>query len=118
MIEPIYNPHDVPEINYSPFPIRVPRGAPPVLPALKHFEPQAEEYLVAQFGVPTVPNQNNLGLRAWRSRVANTDTVPAMLTPKEAVLNVNAAELAGRGNIKKLNAAGNKLAKRGVNLAT
>jgi hypothetical protein len=47
----------------------------------------------------------------------NSDVVPAMLTPREAVLNRNAAEMAGRGNIEKLNAEGNKLAKRGVDLA-
>jgi hypothetical protein len=35
-----------------------------------------------------------------------TDTVPAMLTPGEAVLNREAAELLGRGTIKKLNHAG------------
>lgn len=35
-----------------------------------------------------------------------TDTVPAMLTPGEAVLNREAAELLGRGTIKKLNQAG------------
>ena len=47
----------------------------------------------------------------------NTDSVPAMLTPREAVMNRNAAELAGRENIEALNAAGNKLAEKGVDLA-
>jgi hypothetical protein len=47
----------------------------------------------------------------------NTDTVPAMLTPREAVLNRNASELAGRGNIEALNKEGNLLAKKGVDLA-
>jgi hypothetical protein len=47
-----------------------------------------------------------------------TDRVPAMLTPKEAVLNRNAAELLGRDAIKRLNAHGNMLAKRGVDLAS
>jgi hypothetical protein len=47
----------------------------------------------------------------------NTDSVPAMLTPREAVLNRNAAELAGRGNIEQLNQEGNVLAKKGVDLA-
>jgi hypothetical protein len=47
----------------------------------------------------------------------NTDTVPAMLTPREAVLNRNAAELAGRGKIEALNAEGNQLARKGVDLA-
>src|SRR4029077_18781836 len=47
----------------------------------------------------------------------NTDTVPAMLTPREAVLNRNAAELAGRPNIEALNAEGNQLARKGVDLA-
>src|SRR4029077_5311968 len=47
----------------------------------------------------------------------NTDTVPAMLTPREAVLNRNAAEMAGRGNIEALNERGNELAKNGVDLA-
>jgi hypothetical protein len=47
----------------------------------------------------------------------NTDTVPAMLTPREAVLNKNAAELAGRDKIEALNAEGNALARKGVDLA-
>jgi hypothetical protein len=47
----------------------------------------------------------------------NTDTVPAMLTPREAVLNRNAAELAGRPEIEALNKQGNELAKQGVDLA-
>jgi len=47
-----------------------------------------------------------------------TDSVPAMLTPKEAILNRNAAELLGRDAIKRLNAHGNMLAKRGVDLAS
>jgi hypothetical protein len=47
----------------------------------------------------------------------STDTVPAMLTPREAVLNRNAAELAGRGNIQQLNSQGNQLADEGVDLA-
>jgi hypothetical protein len=47
----------------------------------------------------------------------NTDTVDARLTPREAVLNRNASELAGRGNIEKLNAEGNALARKGVDLA-
>jgi hypothetical protein len=47
----------------------------------------------------------------------DTDTVPAMLTPREAVLNRNAAELAGRGNIEKLNQEGNELAEKGIDLA-
>jgi hypothetical protein len=49
--------------------------------------------------------------------VHSTDTVPAMLTPREAVLNRNAAELAGRGNIEQLNEKGNALAEEGVDLA-
>ena len=36
----------------------------------------------------------------------NTDTVPAMLTPGEAVLNVGAAEHVGRDNIEKANQIG------------
>jgi hypothetical protein len=63
----------------------------------------------------------NVGLEMaarGKTKIPSTDTVPAMLTPREAVLNRNAAELAGRGNIRKLNAEGNKLAKRGVDLAT
>jgi hypothetical protein len=47
----------------------------------------------------------------------NTDTVPAMLTPREAVLNRNAAELAGRPAIEALNKEGNQLAAKGVDLA-
>lgn len=46
----------------------------------------------------------------------NTDTILAALTPHEAVLNPNAAELMGRKRIAALNAKGNKLAKRGVDL--
>lgn len=46
-----------------------------------------------------------------------TDSIPAILTPKEAVLNRNAAELLGRNRIAALNAHGNALAKRGVDLA-
>jgi hypothetical protein len=46
-----------------------------------------------------------------------SDTVPAMLTPREAVLNRNASELAGRGNIEALNKEGNLLAQKGVDLA-
>jgi hypothetical protein len=38
---------------------------------------------------------------------ASTDTVPAMLTPGEAVLNKPAAALAGRDNIQQLNDQGN-----------
>jgi hypothetical protein len=38
---------------------------------------------------------------------ARTDTVPAMLSPHEAVLNVNAANMLGRDNIDRLNRAGN-----------
>ncbi len=53
-----------------------------------------------------------------KTTVPSTDTVPAMLTPREAVLNRNAAELAGRGNIEKLNQEGNALAEKGVDLAT
>src|SRR5262245_50153455 len=45
------------------------------------------------------------------------DTVPAMLTPREAVLNRNASELAGRGNIEALNQEGNQLADEGIDLA-
>jgi hypothetical protein len=48
----------------------------------------------------------------------STDTINAKLTPKEAVLNRNAAELLGRDAIKRLNAHGNRLAKRGVDLAS
>jgi hypothetical protein len=48
----------------------------------------------------------------------STDTIPAMLSPREAVLNKNAAELLGRDAIKRLNAHGNMLAKRGVDLAS
>ncbi len=47
-----------------------------------------------------------------------TDTVDAKLTPREAVLNRNAAELLGRDAISRLNAHGNMLAKRGVDLAS
>lgn len=47
-----------------------------------------------------------------------TDTVPAQLTPHEAVLNRNAAELAGRHNIARLNAMGNHLASKGIDLAS
>jgi hypothetical protein len=54
---------------------------------------------------------------AQEGGMPNTDTVPAMLTPREAVLNRNAAEMAGRGNIEQLNQEGNKLAERGVDLA-
>lgn len=45
-----------------------------------------------------------------------TDSVLAELTPREAVLNRNAAELMGRKKIAALNAKGNKLAERGVDL--
>ncbi len=48
----------------------------------------------------------------------STDTVKAKLTPREAILNRNAAELLGRHNIARLNAHGNMLAKRGVDLAS
>ncbi len=47
-----------------------------------------------------------------------TDSVDAKLTPREAVLNRNAAELLGRDAISRLNAHGNVLAKRGVDLAS
>ncbi len=47
-----------------------------------------------------------------------TDSVPAMLTPREAILNRNAAELLGRDTIKRLNDHGNMLSKRGVDLAS
>ncbi len=47
----------------------------------------------------------------------STDTVPAMLTKGEAVMNRNAAELLGRDTIKRLNDHGNMLSKRGVDLA-
>lgn len=39
-------------------------------------------------------------------RIGKTDTVPAMLTPGEAVLNKGAAELVGRDNIRRANAMG------------
>lgn len=45
-----------------------------------------------------------------------TDTVLAKLTPKEAVLNRNAAEIVGRNKIRDVNAMGNKLADKGVDL--
>ncbi len=48
----------------------------------------------------------------------STDTVKAKLTKGEAVLTRNAAELLGRHNIARLNAHGNMLAKRGVDLAS
>ncbi len=47
-----------------------------------------------------------------------TDTVKAKLTPGEAVLTRNAAELLGRDTIKRLNDHGNMLSKRGVDLAS
>ncbi len=47
-----------------------------------------------------------------------TDSVPAMLTPREAILNRNAAELLGRDTIKRLNDHGNMLSRRGVDLAS
>ncbi len=47
-----------------------------------------------------------------------TDSVAAMLTPREAILNRNAAELLGRDAIARLNAHGNMLSKRGVDLAS
>ncbi len=47
-----------------------------------------------------------------------TDSVDVKLTPREAVLNRNAAELLGRDAIARLNAHGNMLAKRGVDLAS
>jgi hypothetical protein len=47
-----------------------------------------------------------------------TDNVSAQLTPREAVLNRNAAELAGRQRIAALNMAGNVLALLGVDLAS
>ncbi len=47
-----------------------------------------------------------------------TDSVPAVLTPREAVLNRNAAEILGRDTIKRLNDHGNMLSKRGVDLAS
>jgi hypothetical protein len=62
---------------------------------------------------PRLSPKRDLSLMAARG----TDTVPAMLTPREAVLNRNAAELAGRGKIERLNEAGNKLAAEGVDLA-
>ncbi len=48
----------------------------------------------------------------------STDTISAKLTPREAVLNRNAAELLGRDAIKRLNDHGNMLSKRGVDLAS
>lgn len=48
----------------------------------------------------------------------STDTVDAKLTPREAVLNRNAAELLGRDTIKRLNDHGNMLSRRGVDLAS
>ncbi len=53
-----------------------------------------------------------------RRYAKGTDNVPAMLTPREAILNRNAAELLGRDTIKRLNDHGNMLAKRGVDLAS
>jgi hypothetical protein len=44
----------------------------------------------------------------------DTDTVPAMLTPGEAVLNTHAAELMGRDKIAKANAVGNAMKKGGM----
>jgi hypothetical protein len=47
-----------------------------------------------------------------------TDSVPAQLTPREAVLNRNAAELIGRHRIRHANAIGNHLAAAGIDLSS
>ena len=48
----------------------------------------------------------------------STDTIDAKLTPREAVLVPNAAEILGRGFIQRLNDLGNMLSRRGVDLAS
>src|SRR4029077_4092086 len=47
----------------------------------------------------------------------STDKIPSMLTPHEAILNRNAAELLGREKIQRLNAMGTALEGKGIDLA-
>lgn len=50
-------------------------------------------------------------------QTGSTDSVPAMLTPHEAVLNTGAAKIMGRKNIDKLNARGRKGGRKGKGYA-
>jgi hypothetical protein len=89
----------------------------------EEFDPGAVPVLQGPQGRYYDPSYSRLDERemAAKGKTAvdgNTDTVPAMLTPREAVLNRNAAELAGRGAIEHLNQEGNKLAEKGVDLAS
>jgi hypothetical protein len=84
------------------------RGVPPLRSLL-----QGEEYRDPEGKRIHGGNVPGFQLMAGKG----TDTVPAMLTPREAVLNRNAAELAGRGKIERLNRQGNRLARKGVDLA-
>lgn len=50
-------------------------------------------------------------------QAGNTDTVPAMLTPHEAILNVGAKKILGKAKIDKLNARGRKARGKGKGYA-
>jgi hypothetical protein len=80
----------------------------------------AQRFAEGQYkiGTPLEERGYQKGGEVSRSKYMHgTDTVDAKLTPKEAVLNRNAAELAGRDYIRHLNRMGNELASRGVDLA-
>jgi hypothetical protein len=91
-----------------------PEEEPPVEPNASRYGKGAKRVGVAKGFGPAHAENSKEGEDLTQ---VNTDTVPAMLTPREAVLNRNAAELAGRGKIEALNAEGNQLARKGVDLA-
>ncbi len=104
-------------------------GLPPNMPADAYGNPDWEALNSMQQHRGDAYRQTynpvtRIGFKRGTSNVAGkkyakgTDNVQAVLTPREAVLNRNAAELLGRDAIARLNAHGNMLAKRGVDLAS
>ncbi len=99
-------------------------GLPPFIPADVNGNPDYdalsldEAHQHDQFFQPNRRRFKKGTSNVKKKYAKGTDSVPAMLTPKEAVLVPNAAEILGRGFIKRLNDHGNMLMKRGVDLAS
>lgn len=75
--------------------------------------PTPTSTLAQQAGIKRVPRPQTYSKGATKvpgKGSSKVDTVPAMLAPKEAVLNEHAADLIGRDNITAANAAGNHIA--------
>ena len=73
--------------------------------------PYQPKYVEVAKGKADIKADNRIQklLETYNEGIESTDSVPAMLTPHEAVLNVKAADLLGRDNIARLNAAGNRM---------